>query len=166
MIYLILSLIRKNVSFKQISAQMIDIDPISLNIYSEPVIEGISDIVYMILLDDVSDFNAEGFSSNVKNMHFVGHFCFNNEKNTINDQKTYFKGDGIMWICTYLCFVFSFYIWLPKNWNSIQLFLHLDFMFIANLIDFSKFCVKSVYFIQIIKNSTKFSINSQIIKII
>ena len=61
MIYLIFLLIRKNVSFKQISAQMIDIDPLSLNFYSEPVMEDISDIVYMILLDDVSDFNAEGF---------------------------------------------------------------------------------------------------------
>ena len=40
---------------------MIDIDPLSLKFYSEPVMEGISDIVYMILLDDVSDFNAEGF---------------------------------------------------------------------------------------------------------
>ena len=59
MIYLIFLLIRKNVSFNQISAQMIDIDPLSY--YSEPVMEGISDIVYMILLDDVSDFNAEGF---------------------------------------------------------------------------------------------------------
>ena len=60
MIYLIFLLIRKNVSFKQISAQMIDIDPLSLNFYSEPVMEGISDIVYMILLDDVSVINAEG----------------------------------------------------------------------------------------------------------
>ena len=61
MIYLIFLLIRKNVSYKQISAQMIDIDPLSLNFYSEPVMEGISDIVYMILLDDVSDLNVEGF---------------------------------------------------------------------------------------------------------
>ena len=61
MICLIFSLIRKNVTFKQISAQMIDIDPLSLNFYSEPVMEGISDIVYMILLDDFSVFNAEGF---------------------------------------------------------------------------------------------------------
>ena len=70
-------------------------------------------------------------SSNVKNMHFVGHFCFNNEKNTINDQKTYFMGDGIMWKCTYLCFVFSFCIWLPKNWNYIQLLFFLHFFYIS-----------------------------------
>ena len=60
MIYLIFLLIRKNVSFKQILAQMIDIDPHSLNFFSEPVMEGINNIGDMISLDDISDFDAEG----------------------------------------------------------------------------------------------------------
>ena len=61
MIYSIFLLIRNSVSFKQTLAQMIDIDPLSLTIYSEPVMEGINNIGDMILLDDVSDFDAEGF---------------------------------------------------------------------------------------------------------
>ena len=59
--YLIFLLIRNSVSFKQTLAQMIDIDPLSSNFYSEPVVEGINNISDMILLDDVSDFDAEGF---------------------------------------------------------------------------------------------------------
>ena len=61
MIYSIFLLIRNSVSFKHTLAQMIDIDPLSLNLYSEPGMEGINNIGDMILLDDVSDFDAEGF---------------------------------------------------------------------------------------------------------
>ena len=61
MINLIFLLVRKNISFKQIAAQMIDIDPLSLNFYSEPVMEGINNIGDMTLLDDVSDFDAVRF---------------------------------------------------------------------------------------------------------
>ena len=61
MIYSIFLLIRNSVSFKQTLAQMIDIDPLSLNSCSKPVMEGINNISDMILLDDVSDLDADGF---------------------------------------------------------------------------------------------------------
>ena len=55
MINSIFLLIRNKVCFKQILAQMIDIDPSSLNFYSEPLMEGINDIVDMIFLGNVRD---------------------------------------------------------------------------------------------------------------